>query len=121
MFRVAKALGLAFHDGDTLPRPKICAEICAPEVLFCDLSDGQVGSDWSTAVDVWTAAYTLARLRFGAKHIKPAGTGLSGSTTQPLLMLRWGGPMPQDWTGYWGRWSLDDPSRLKGVLSKYMW
>lgn len=50
----------AFRKEDERPPPNTPISIRAPEVTFCELSRGKVGSDWNQAADVWAAACTVS-------------------------------------------------------------
>jgi serine/threonine protein kinase len=117
----ANSLVLAFHNGEIRPTPRMPAHpadrLCAPEVMFCKLSAGSVGSDWGRAVDVYTAACTLVRFRFGRRRFR---ANSEGTLTDALihLMVRLGGPIPEAWKQYW---DLNDyMERWKSKLSEYV-
>ncbi|EER28883.1 Protein kinase domain containing protein [Coccidioides posadasii C735 delta SOWgp] len=61
-------LGNSFRKSDKRPPSNTPIAIRAPEVTFCELSNGKVGSDWDKPIDVWAAACTLALSHLPGGH-----------------------------------------------------
>lgn len=89
--------GNSFSDQETKPPPNTPISIRAPEVTFCELTGGEVGSSWDKSVDIWAAACTLYGLNFG--HVLFYGMGKGDAIIYRTIQLA--GLLPPSWVQYW--------------------
>ncbi|RDL40057.1 Uncharacterized protein BP5553_00036 [Venustampulla echinocandica] len=102
--------GNSFRREDERPPPNTPSYIRAPEVTYCELSKGEVGSDWNHSVDIWHAACTLYELNFGTDMLGR----MAGENYLIYNILQLSGLPPPAWQQYW---DMEKFCKEQGVLS----